>query len=60
MKTTLVRFSVLALALTGFAASTVVSQSQTRPTHVNTPRANFIGGPAPLCMPSTGGRDCGF
>ena len=60
MKTTLVRFSVLALALTGFAASTVVSHSQIRPTHVNTPRASFIGGPAPMCMPSSGGVGCGW
>ena len=46
MKQTIVRLSVLAIALTGFAASTVASHSQKHNTQVA-----LMGqqGPVPLC-----------
>ncbi len=58
MKITLVRLSVLALSLTGFAASTVVSYSQTR--HQQAAHPGYVCGPAPMCPPSSGGGACGW
>ena len=50
---TFVRLSVVALALTGFSASTVLSHSQKLSSHANGTRANIvIDMPAPCCPPS--------
>lgn len=50
MKITLVRLSVLALAFVGFAASSVISQSQDSTKHVATAQVSMM--PVPLCAPS--------
>lgn len=57
MKSLIVRVSVAALALTGFAASSVIahqSKVSTKPAVV----ADCSGGPAPLCWPGKG--TCGM
>ncbi len=54
-----VRLSVLALAVSGFAASSVASNSQKLPSHATATHANIvINMPAPLCAPWSGGVGC--
>lgn len=49
MKNTLVRISVLALAFTGFAASSIVSHSQSSAAHKLTASTTDC---VPACLPS--------
>ena len=50
MKTILVRASILALAVTGFAASTVVSHSQKTQDQASLTSHKLV--PTPLCWPT--------
>ncbi len=58
MKTTFVRLFVLALASTGFAASTVVSHSQASHATVSA-RGQITPQPFPMC-PINSGQYCGM
>lgn len=63
MKTTLVRFSVLALAVSGFTASSILSQAQMSSAHTNkvVVKSAPIGTRMPLpCCPWNAPEGCGF
>lgn len=56
---TMIRLSVFALAVSGFAASSVASHSQKLPSHASATHANIvINMPAPMCPYNSGGVGC--